>query len=357
MKSNNQERLKRIRQYTGVLHVHSTFSDGTRPIPEIAQIANELDLRFLLITDHNTLRGKHEGFEGWYGNVLVGVGNEINDAEDKNHYLAFDIDQEFGPQVPAREYVRAVRKAGGLGIVAHPDESRRHISRYPPYPWTLWDLPEFDGIEIWNQMSEWMEGLTHWNKFWRIWHPRRSIVAPKEQTLKRWDQLNQHRRVVGVGGVDAHGFLHKLWGPFSIRVFRYKISFRTIRTHILTETELKPELDYKEALKAVYQALRMARCFISHAFLGNAEGFTFYAQNENELALMGETLLLTDKTQIVVTVPQKAQITLMANGKKVSTVNDSQMKFNVNEPGAYRVEVWTEGRPWIYSNHIRIVTR
>ena len=83
-----------LHEYVGVIHVHSTYSDGSRPIPEIATIAEEVDLDFVLMTDHNTLQAKRDGLEGWHGDVLVGVGYEINDENDLNHYLAFNLDKE-----------------------------------------------------------------------------------------------------------------------------------------------------------------------------------------------------------------------------------------------------------------------
>ncbi|WP_456442207.1 PHP domain-containing protein [Caldithrix abyssi] len=341
-------------RYNGIIHVHSVFSDGTRPIPEIAQIAHELDVDFLLITDHNTLRGKREGFEGWYGNVLVGIGSEVNDAQDKNHYLVFDVDEELGPHLPAEEYLMRVHQAGGLGIIAHPDEKRRHIARYKPYPWTLWDSELFHGIEIWNQMSEWMEGLTHFNKLWRIWQPRRSIISPKPETLERWDRLNLKRKVVGIGGVDAHGYLHQLWGPFSIRVFRYKVSFRSIRTHVLTAEPIKKNEDYRQALKKIYSAIKEARCFISHVYLGDASAFSFFAENDHGWATMGEGLIFEPDTVFKVELPREASVLFIHNGKILAQKTGRNLEFKGKERGVYRVEVHVENRPWIYSNHIRL---
>ena len=350
---NSNER--RYFHYQGIIHVHSLFSDGTRPIPEIAQIAREVGVDFLLITDHNTLRGKYEGFEGWYGKLLVGVGNEVNDAQDKNHYLTFGIDEELGPHLSAEQYVHRVHRAGGLGIIAHPDESRRHISRYPPYPWTLWNSDLFHGIEIWNQMSEWMEGLTHFNKVWRIWHPRRSIVSPKKETLARWDSLNQQRKVAGIGGVDAHGFLHRLWGPFSIRVFRYKVSFRTIRTHVLTTEKIEVGEDPQKALQKIYQAIKKARCFISHHYLGEARNFSFWAKNEFGQATMGEELPFSASTVFEVILPKKARALLIYNGQQIAEQSGQKLHFKTSGKGIYRLEVKVDRRPWIYSNHIRLV--
>jgi len=43
-----------LHEYVGVIHVHSTYSDGSRSIPDIASIAGEVDLDYVFMTDHNT---------------------------------------------------------------------------------------------------------------------------------------------------------------------------------------------------------------------------------------------------------------------------------------------------------------
>ena len=75
--------------------MHSTFSDGTGEVPDIAKYADEVGLDFIMLTDHNTLRALDEGYEKWYGNTLLLVGVELNDKENKNHYLAFGIQEAF----------------------------------------------------------------------------------------------------------------------------------------------------------------------------------------------------------------------------------------------------------------------
>ncbi len=344
-----------IFHYSGIIHVHSTFSDGTKTIPQIAAIANELDVDFLLITDHNTIRGKLEGQEGWYGRVLVGVGCEINDARDHNHYLAFNIREPIPHPLSAQDYLCRVRAQGGFGFIAHPHESRSSMPEYPPYPWTLWDSDCFDGIEIWNQMSEWMEGLTHKNKYLRALHPRRSIIAPKQETLKKWDELNITRKVPAIGGVDAHGYIHKLWGFIPKKIFPYKVSFRTIRTHVLTWEEVRPAIPPKRALQIIYQALRRGHSFISHNYLGNADAFRFWGENPDDRAIMGQTISLKPETTLQVTLPAAAECTLIFNGRRVAVSRDEVPRFRVTEKGVYRVEVHRKKRLWILSNHIRVV--
>ncbi len=341
--------------YSGVIHIHSTYSDGSKSIPEIAAIANELDIDYMLMTDHNTLQPRLDGLEGWYGRVLVGIGSELNDREDKNHYLAFNISRPIDVTVSAEDYVCAVRKQGGIGFMAHPFEQRSVMPEYPPYPWTLWDNECFDGMELWNHMSEWMEGLTHKNKYLRALHPRRSILSPKLQTLERWDELNQVRKVVGVGGVDAHGHIYRLFGFIPIRIFRYKISFRTIRTYVLTKNPLNREEDASVNLSRVYEALKAGRCFVAHRLMGAANSFQFWVEKKDGQATMGDSIPFCTGMRLKVRISEKAMIILIQDGREINRTDGDSADFPVVKPGITRVEVYKENRLWILSNHIRII--
>jgi hypothetical protein len=343
-----------LHEYVGVIHVHSTYSDGSRSIPDIASIAGEVDLDYLLMTDHNTLQAKRDGLEGWYGGVLVGIGYEINDENDLNHYLAFNLEKEVENFHNPSEYIRQVHDNGGFGLIAHPDEKRTAMKNYPPYPWTLWESDYFNGIELWNQMSEWMEGLTNFNKYWRVFNPRKAIVSPQEETLKKWDDVNQHRKVVGIGGVDAHGHIYKLWGLFQITIFRYKVLFKTIRTHILTDKPLMASKDHKQDLSILYDNLLNCRSFISNYYCGDARGFRFYAQNRKKSAHIGDEIQFDKHTHLHVNLPHTAITHLIKNGIKIVSQKGKNLIFEVDSPGIYRVEVFYLNRPWIFSNHIRI---
>ncbi|MBD3223264.1 MAG: PHP domain-containing protein [Caldithrix sp.] len=341
--------------YTGIIHVHSTYSDGTKPVKDIVKIARQLDLDFLLLTDHNTMQAKFDGLEGWYDNVLLGVGCELNDAQDRNHYLSFDYDEEIDSEMSKVDYVCKVRDMGGFGIIAHPDENRQHIAKYPPFPWTLWESECYQGIEIWNQMSEWMEGLTNQNKYWRVLHPRRSITTPKEETLTRWDEINMKRKVTGIGGVDAHEHIHKILGLIPFRVFRYKVSFKTIRTHVITPNPLTgKQSQYKKDLDTVYEAIKAARCFISNYYFGDANTFRFTAVSDNDQADMGDRIVNRSQIRLLVVNPGTADTRLICNGRQVQRKTGKEIEFAVKDAGVYRVETHVDNQPWILSNHIRI---
>ena len=345
-------------EYVGAIHIHSVFSDGSGEVKDIAGFADESGLDYIILTDHNTLRALKEGFEGWYGKSLLLVGCEINDKENKNHYLAFGIDEPYSTRLPASEYVKKVKEAGGIGFLAHPHEKRSSMKEHPPYPWTEWDSKDFTGIEIWNHMSEWMEGLTEQNKYNYFVHPLRSIYGPPKETLDVWDKLSQTRRVVGIGGVDAHAHKVNLLGFFEMEVFPYKVLFKSVRTHVLLDSELKhsnERSEIEQAKKLIYNALGSGRCFISNFYHGDAKDFRFYAEVNGRTAGMGESIPLEDNLKLIVSVPlNDVEIRLICNGKLVDTKSETQVEFNIYEKGAYRVEVSRNKNAWIFSNHIRI---
>ncbi len=348
-----------MHEYIGALHMHSIYSDGSGKVEDIAGFADETGLDYIILTDHNTLRALKEGYEKWYGKTLLLVGCEINDKENKNHYLAFNIQETYSTRISAKEYVRKIREAGGIGFLAHPHEKRTHMAEHPPYPWTEWDTKDFTGIEIWNHMSEWMENLTEENKYKAFLHPLKTIEAPPAETLKVWDELNQDRKVVGIGGVDAHAHKYNILGFLEVEVFPYKVLFKSIRTHILTEKKIKKDntpAGIEAAKKMIYGALEEGRCFIANDYHADSKGFQFYAETGNKKHYMGESPEFKGDMKLVVSLPvDKAEIRVIRNGKLYIKTESTNYEMKVKSRGIYRVEVFLNGNAWIYSNPIRFL--
>ncbi|MCX6149436.1 MAG: PHP domain-containing protein [Ignavibacteriales bacterium] len=345
-------------EYVGAIHVHSTYSDGSGEIKDIGFTASEAGLDYTIITDHNTLRGLKEGYEGWYGKTLVLIGCELNDKENKNHYLALGIEDTISTRNPAAEIVAKVKQNGGIGFIAHPHEKRSSMKEHPPYPWIDWHVTGFNGLEIWNHMSEWMERLTEENKYQSFVHPLRTIEAPPKETLELWDKLNLERKVVGIGGVDAHAHKVNLLGFFEVEVFPYKVLFKSIRTHILTNEKI--EVGYNpaavaKAKKIIYSSLETGRCFVSNYYTADASGFRFFAEDGHKIYQMGDNLNYSPKLKLRVLLPNlSGNIRLIRNGKQYDSVESFEAEFRIGEAGSYRVEVFLDNRAWIFSNHIRI---
>lgn len=337
--------------FAGALHIHSNFSDGLRPINEIAEIAGECDIDFLLFADHMTLEPLKRGLEKWYGSVLAVIGYEINDPDNINHYLAFGLNEVLPPDLTAQEYVRRVREAGGTGFIAHPDEKRTAFPDFPPYPWRAWDAVGYDGIEIWNHSSEWMESLNKINCIYMVLHPLRLLKGPVPETLERWDRLNKTQSVPGIGGLDAHAYPYAI-GPLTLYIFRYKVLFKGIRTHILVPGEL-PE-DTAAAKETVLGALKAARCYISNYRWGDARGFRFEAVSGGQTFQMGETIR-GQTAEFNVRLPLDGHITVKRDGLTVAEAKGRNLSVTMDDKGAYRVEVRRKRKPWIFSNHIRLL--
>lgn len=344
-----------MNEYVGALHIHSIFSDGSGKVEEIVQAALEVGLDYLILTDHNTLRALKDGYEGWYKNTLLLIGCEINDKENKNHLLAFGIDESISTRIPAKDYVRIVKEKNGISFLAHPHEKRNHLAEHPPYPWIEWSTTDFTGIEIWNHMSEWMENLTDENKYQSFLHPLKTIVAPPPETLKVWDELSLSRKVVGIGGVDAHAHKYNLLGFVEVEIFPYKVLFKSIRTHILTEEKINNSTSLQDAKRILYSSLEKGLCFIANDYHADAKGFKFYANSDNQIFQMGETVKSQKNINLIIEIPKvEAEIRLIHNGKLIDSRVVRSAKFDVNKSGIYRIEVFHQNKAWIYSNHIRV---
>jgi hypothetical protein len=337
-------------QYVGVAHIHSTDSDGTKPVPEIIRIGRELGLDFLMFADHMTLNSLHLGLEGWHGKTFVLIGYEIHDRDNINHYLAFDVDDILPGELTAGEYVEKISRMGGLGIIAHPDETR-NLPQFPPLPWTAWDAQGFDGIEIWNQMSEWMEGINRLNQLKMFLSPRRCLTSPTLKTLRIWDELNKNKRVCGISGVDVHAYPYRL-GPLTLTIFPYKVQFQSLRIHLVLREPISP--DDRTAKGQVIDAIRGCRLFISNCRRGDARGFSFYAKSREQVAGVGESIFLDEEFCFFVRTPRRCNIRLLCEGGVVKEAKGSSLEYTGRSPGNYRVEAYRGKKGWIFSNHIRV---
>jgi hypothetical protein len=338
-------------EYQGCIHIHTTESDGTKSIDEVTKIASDAGLDFILISDHMTLDSRKAGKELYFKNTLVLIGYEHNDPEDINHYLLFDTRDVLGGDQTATEYVAEGRRQGALGIIAHPDEIRPRYGRYPSYPWLAWDAVGFDAIEIWNQMSEWMENLSWINWIKMLFSPRKSLDSPTNRILSRWDSLNREKKIAGLAAIDVHAHPYK-FGPLRITIFPYKVQFRSLRTHLLLPEELSKEIPI--AKKQIFDAIRDCRVFVTNFRWGDGSGFKFRVRRGAQEVIAGGKLDTYKDAIIQVQMPHKAQVRLICNGEKLVETVGSNLEYKPEQNGLYRVEVLKNDKGWIYSNHIRI---
>lgn len=346
-----------LNEYFGVIHCHSVFSDGTGYPDEIANAGNEVGLDFVVLTDHNTLRAKKEGFEKYYGKTLLIVGCEVNDKENINHYLTLGVNDTLSTRLSALEYTNIIKNKGGIGFIAHPHESRNNFEQYPPYPWTAWETDAYTGIEIWNHMSEWLENLNEQNKYQCVLHPRRTLTKPKDITLEKWDSENLKRPVVGIAGVDAHAHKANVLGLFNVEIFPYKVMFLSLRTHILTSSVILSDNNNIDLNKSIItDALKNGQVFFANDHLANSCGYRFYCSNKDKVSHSLTTVEYNDSLTLTSIAPSsKCSQKLIFNSKAIFETDKSSFDFCPKYKGVYRVEVLIDKKNWIYSNPIRII--
>lgn len=345
--------------YKGNIHIHSTHSDGSAGIDLIARAAAKAGARYIVITDHETLRGLPE--EGLRHGVVVLVGTEFN--RNCNHYLGLGLEK----MLPANEarpqaLIDRVRAAGGLGFIAHPFErGSPYIGAGRAYPWTHWPVERFTGLEIWNYSSHW-RGRARSARQILYWYfcNRNAAVAdgPPTEVLRLWDCYTARgRKVVGIGSTDAHAAPFRL-GPFTIEVFPYEFLFRTINTYVILPGRLRRA--FAPAKRQILAALGEGRCYLSFDGLHEGSGFRFYARcGAAEIQPGGEVSFRPGISLAVVSPARRSLIRLLRNGVPAAEVSAPALRYAVTRPGVYRAEVfyrlWTgRPRPWIYANPIYI---
>lgn len=346
--------------YTGVIHLHSSLSfDGHAPMENIIQAAEKNEIDFLILTDHDHLQARDQGWEGWRGTTLVIVGEEI--APRFNHYLAFRIkkpyvchnDQEGN--FPQR-YIDAVNTQGGFGFIAHPDHEGTPMFHVKHYCWNDWNVSGYTGIGVWDFMTDWQSSLnSYFGGFLSFLFPAYFLKGPRRVTMKRWDALNQIQKTVGIGELDNHASIKKLLG-IRFAAFPFARAFRFICTHVLTKEKFSGNSQTDTNL--VYESLLNGCCYFSLEYFRKAHGFQFWInQDENEF-YMGDRFKLSGSAQLFVSCPEKAHIRIIRNGEKWLQVISNRLSTPVVEPGVYRVEVYLKSagkiRPWIFSNPIFI---
>ena len=344
-----------VHDLAGVIHCHSTYSDGTGTVPEIAAAAQDAALDYLLLTDHDTLAAAERGEEGWYGSTLLLAGFEVSPYR-RNHYLAFGLARPIDHRgLGPREICERVNEQGGFGFLAHPFSkgSERFKRGGQGMPWDDLDCGGYTGIELWSFVTDSAERV---NSVRELLHfvaaPGRFIDHPPRRNLDAWDRLCAGRRCVAFGGVDAHQVGIRVAGHVPLRLMAYKRSFRHLRTHLLVPQALSGDLDADRA--TVFGALRDGHAYIAVDSLAPARGFRFWAEGERELG-MGDEAAAGPWTLHVRT-PLQARIRLLRDGTEVATTEGDRLEAAAGGPGVYRVEAYRHAhgreRTWVLSNPI-----
>jgi hypothetical protein len=344
------------------LHMHTRYSDGTGSHQDIASAAIRCGLDAVIVTDHNVLVKGTEGYvhQGPH-RVLMLIGEELHDQNrqpQKNHLLALGVDHEMATLASEpRGLMRAIRDAGGLSFIAHPDDPAAPAFGETDISWVDWLARDFTGIELWNGLSE-LKTVIHTRLHGVLYafFPALVARAPIAQTIRKWDELLGQARVVAIGGSDAHA-LHLHMGPLSRVIFPYEFHFRAINTHVFLPTPLSG--DFAQDRRLIYTAFAAGHCFVGYDLPGSTRGFQFNAAGRETSAIMGDEIPCRGGVTLQAHVPTPAELRLICDGKPIRTLRNSYALTHLTtEPGVYRIEAYRRflgrKRGWIFSNPIYV---
>lgn len=337
------------RECVGALHVHSHYSDGSGSLERIIETAKEAGLDFVVLSDHDTLAARREGWEGSHDGLRVLVATEITPAR-QGHVVAMNVTRCAAFAAGHnRATLDAVRDQGGYAIIAHPMGKRKPSLRINQEPWYDWDHPAVRGMEVWSYLHDWVDGVVWWRlpfayDFWK--HPERRVAGPDPRVLRQWDRLGRHRRVAGLGGLDCHARRVPLAG---VEIFPYATMFRALRNHLFVPEERWQD----DAIGGLWEAHAEGRGFLSHDILADGRGARYVATTpDGREVQMGEEAALVAGTRLSLRLPVPAEVRWIVDGDCRLSEKVDSLDLDVSSPGVYRFEARLNGAPWLFTNPV-----
>jgi hypothetical protein len=145
--------------YKGNTHIHSTVSDGGKSFAELAAMYAAEGYDFLFRTDHMVPSDVEVDDVDYPLLWLDGI--EIHGEDETGaffHVACLGRFPSITEDTPFPEALRAAREAGGLLILAHPYWTGNSLE--DALRW------EFDGVEAYNNVCEWLNGKGHGGVHW-----------------------------------------------------------------------------------------------------------------------------------------------------------------------------------------------
>jgi hypothetical protein len=345
----------------GALHVHTSRSDGSGTVNEVAAAAGRAGLQFVVFSDHGD--GRRPVLAPAYRHGVLCI-DAVEISSAGGHILAIGLTKETPYPLGGepRDVIADIERLGAMSVVAHPTSGK------PDLQWRDWDLP-FDGVEWLNADSEWRdEGVGSLARAlltypWRRVETMTMLLDRPSRVLERWDRALRRRRVVALAGADAHaslGFAEEdnPYGDGSlIALPDYEPSFKTFS---VTLPAVRLTGDAASDARTVISELRAGRLYSSIDGLAHPGRVRFTARSAAALAQTGEELPLAGPVtlDVVTNAPEDARIHLLRDGRIVAQATGAVLHHQApKETAVYRAEVYLPGYesggvPWVLTNPI-----
>ncbi len=306
----------------GVFHVHTTRSDGTGTVDDVAAAAATAGLQFVILTDHGDATRMPDP-PAYRSGVLCIDAVEISTTG--GHYAALGLGRAPYPLAgEPRDVVEDVRRLGGFGVVTHPLSPKADLA------WLGWEA-EVDGFEWLNGDSVWRDASLPrlLGAAWAYPFRAASSIASlydRPKAIARWDALLRNGPVVGLAGADAHARLGLREGPepyasrVLVRAPSYEAVFKVASLRVVLQRPLTGNA--ARDADAIVAAIRAGHVHSVVDALAAPPFFEFTATSGGASAVEGDSLPGTEPFVIRVrsNPPAGGWIVLFRNGAEVHRV-------------------------------------
>ncbi|MBN2345330.1 MAG: CIA30 family protein [Candidatus Aminicenantes bacterium] len=340
----------------GVFHLHSVFSDGRGDVEAICRDAGDLNLDFVILTDHGEPNLQSSTATAWKHDTLLIGASEFSLHSGHLAAVGYRVPgYVFPPE--AQEAIDEVDRDGGVTFISHPFDRR--------IPWTDWRVRGFTGIEILSlyQMAKknLLYGLTLFPLQYLLSpdYALTALISYPRQEMETWDRFNREGTYYGIYALDSHAKL-ALGKKASLHFPSYGATFRILNIYVKVDREL--ERDAWAAAATIIAALRRGDFFSVIESLAAANGFeSYYQETGGRRVEMGGAALAPGGSLVLKTPFAFAtDIVVMRDGEPYRTIEDNtrrEIRVPLSRPGVYRSEVMLHsGRlrhlPWIMTNPV-----
>ena len=327
----------------GAWHVHTTRSDGRGTLDEVVAAAREAGLQFVVVSDHEVLAPEEEG---WHGDVLVVKAVEASTRF--GHVVAVGVPRPLSREERDGDALATIRALGGQAVVAHP--------LHPQRPFTGWGRGEWRGLEVVSNDTAWGETLAT-NSWLRV--AQAALVFPFDRAravlelqgdpraeLRRFDQESGAARRGNprappralLCSADAHGYPS------------YRSAFEAFSMHVPLTVTGEGRADARSVAGALLDG--RAVCVLDGVAAASGVRLGRSADGRGlELRLDAPDLSLAAFTLV-------HDGSALAHRMPAARAGPAVIPFACEggrcAPGDYRIEATWGGRPWIFTNPIRI---
>lgn len=338
----------------GVLHVHSTFSDGGGGPEVIGAAAAAEGLDFVVLADHGTANREALGATARHSGVLVVGGSELSVESAHLAVAGVPVPEHRYPPEP-QQAIDEVGRAEGVSFIAHPF--------FYAYPWNEWEVVGHTGIELFNahSIASRLRPATPFLVPRYLVRPAFAMLTTLEyprDTVAAWEGMNRRGRHFGVYALDAHARLSLGFGR-SAGVPTYRQAFALLTAYV-KGVGGRAESDPAAAATRLVAALRGGSFFNCIEAIAPANGFdTVFAADSGEFLEMGGWSAQSSG-RLLISLPFEfpTEVVVLRDGerfRRFASDRGRDLEVAVAEPGVYRVEVYATGSrfdhlPWIMGN-------